>query len=304
MLIDKRHNLLSGTEADSSVYEPWRLRERLELLDSLDAGFGDLEPGAFGKDAMRRAQDSAHLIRSGLEAINAEVYRSIRSEIVRRVMHGPQEGAVLRWFQTSASGEATGNPAPGIAYDWRDDLLSGILQLREPVEQRDLNRCGAREMVFYQPTPARHILRLIAACALSEEDVFVDLGSGLGHVPLLVSMMTGGVTGVKCLGIEVEAAYVATARECAHSLHLDRVQFIHDDARSADLSGGTVFYLYSAFTGSIMADVLARLRKESAQRRIRIGTLGPCTSTIAREPWLTASTLPDPNQITVFTSGD
>jgi hypothetical protein len=42
-------------------------------------------------------------------------------------------------------------------------------------------------MVPYQPTPVRHILHLIAAAMVAEDDVFVDLGSGLGHVPLLVS---------------------------------------------------------------------------------------------------------------------
>jgi hypothetical protein len=74
--------------------------------------------------------------------------------------------------------------------------------------------------------------------------------SGLGHVPLLVSMMTGA----QSLGVEVQAAYVASARKCAQSLRLSRVQFIAQDARHADLSRGTMFYLYSPFKGSILAD--------------------------------------------------
>src|SRR5436190_1323902 len=82
-----------------------------------------------------------------------------------------------------------------------------------------------------------------------------DLGSGLGHVALLAFMLTG----VRSFGIEVEAAYVASAQACAHSLQLYHVRFIHEDARAADLSIGTVFYLYSPFSGSILADVLHRL---------------------------------------------
>ena len=151
-------------------------------------------------------------------------------------------------------------------------------------------------MVFYQPTPVRHILRLIGASALSEADVFVDVGSGLGHVPLLVSMLAG----LQSLGIEVEAAYVMSAQECAQRLHQSRVGFIHADARTADLSVGTVFYLYSPFTGSILIDVLDRLRTESTIRQIRICTLGPCTSMVARESWLASTALPDPDHITVF----
>jgi hypothetical protein len=63
-------------------------------------------------------------------------------------------------------------------------------------------------------TPVRHILRLIAAGALSEADVFVDLGSGLGHVPLLASRLTG----VRSFGIEVEAAQ--TTPQYAQFCHL------------------------------------------------------------------------------------
>ena len=136
----------------------------------------------------------------------------------------------------------------------------------------------------------------MTASALSAADVLVDLGSGLGHVALLASMLTG----VQGLGIEVEAAYVASAQECAQSLNLNRVRFIHEDARAADLSSGTVFYLYSPFTGSILADVLERLRKESTRRPIRICTLGPCTCTLAQEARLQANALPHPGQVTIF----
>jgi precorrin-6B methylase 2 len=153
-------------------------------------------------------------------------------------------------------------------------------------------------MVPYQPTPVRHILHLAAAAKLAERDVFVDLGSGLGHMPLLIAMMTGAVS----LGIEVQAAYVASARECAQSLHLSRVQFIAQDARQADLSSGTVFYLYSPLNGSILAHVLNALRKESVRRPIRICSLGPCTRTIANERWLKPAALPDPGRITILGS--
>jgi precorrin-6B methylase 2 len=151
-------------------------------------------------------------------------------------------------------------------------------------------------MVFYQPTPVRHILRLLTATALSEADVLVDLGSGLGHVALLASMLSG----VRSIGIEIEAAYVRSAQECAQGLGLSHVRFICEDARDADLSSGTVFYLYSPFTGSILADVLEKLEQEGKSTRIRICALGPCTRTLAKTPWLEPITMTDPMQITVF----
>jgi hypothetical protein len=285
------HAFLCGLEADSSLFRPGQLRERLIALDDLDAGFGGFDSDDSTRCTDSRTHQRANALRKPLEAANAELYQSVRSDIVR----GGQPRALLQWLQDSASQNESKSPLPGLGFDCRDELVSGVLQLREPSEP---NLQRSPEMVPYQPTPVRHILHLIAATALAEDDVFVDLGSGLGHVPLLVSM----VTRAQSLGIEVQAAYVASARECAQSLHLSRVRFIPQDAREADLSSGTVFYLYSPFNGSILTDVLSALRMESTRRSIKICSLGPCTRTVANETWLKASALPDTGRITVFDS--
>jgi Histone methylation protein DOT1 len=285
------HAFLCGLEADSSLFQPAQLRKRLIVLDDLDVRFGGFDSEDFAGCADSRVHKRANVLRTRLEAANAELYQSVRSDIVR----GGQPRVLLQWLQNLASPNGSQIPLPGLGFDCRDELLSGVLQLREPSEP---NLQLSPEIVFYQPTSVRHILHLIAATKLSEDDVFVDLGSGLGHVPLLVSMMTGA----RSLGIEVQAAYVASARECAQSLHLSRVRFIPQDAREADLSSGTVFYLYSPFNGSILTDVLNALRMESTRRPIKICSLGPCTRTVANETWLKASALPDTGRITVFSS--
>jgi SAM-dependent methyltransferase len=182
-----------------------------------------------------------------------------------------------------------------MGYDYLDDLVSGVLEFDEP----DAGRVAAeREMVFYQPTPARHILSLIGLTALDASDVLVDIGCGLGHVPLLVSACTDA----QCMGIELDETYVECARRCAQKLNLNRVTFIRQDAREADLSSGTVFYLYTPFTGSILDDVLGMLRREAARRPIRICTFGPCAHLIAEERWLEAMETPRADRITVFCS--
>jgi Histone methylation protein DOT1 len=280
------HALLWGLEADSSLFQPEQLRERLIALDDLDAGFGGPE-----RYTGSRIHKRAKALRKRLEAANAEQYQSVRSDIVRV----GQPRVLLQWLQNLASHNKSKRPLPGLGFDCRDELVSGVLQLREPSEPK-LQR--SPEMVPYQPTPVRHILHLIEAAALAEDDVFVDLGSGLGHVPLLVSM----VTGARSVGIEVLAAFVASARECAQNLHLSRVRFIPQDAREADLSSGTVFYLYSPFNGSILTDVLSALRMESTRRSIKICSLGPCTRAIANQTWLKVSALPDTGLINVFDS--
>ena len=285
------HALLRGLETNSSHFQPAQLRERLIALDDLDAGFGGLDC----EDSTRRTDSHMHqrakALRTRLEACNADLYRSVRSAIV----HGGKPHALLQWLRYPASDNETRIPSPGFGFDFRDELVSGVLELPEPGEP---NLQRSPEMVPYQPTPVRHILDAIAATKLGEDDIFVDLGSGLGHVPLLVSM----VTGAQCLGIEVQAAYVASARECAQNLHLNRIEFVTQDAREADLSRGTVFYLYSPFKGSILTDVLRALRMESMRRSITICSLGPCTRRVANETWLKATAPHDTGRITVFES--
>jgi hypothetical protein len=110
------------------------------------------------------------------------------------------------------------------------------------------------------------------------------------------------LTGAQSIGIEVQAAYVASAQKCAQSLRLSRLHFIAQDARDADLSRGTTFYLYSPFKGSILTDVLSALRSESMNRPIKICSLGPCTHRLSHETWLKASAFSDTGRITVFDS--
>ena len=277
-------------EDDHCLFEEEQLQQRLIALDRLDAKFGGLDSEAFAEGTSSRIRSRAQALRTRLEAANAELFRALRSEIIRR----GQPGILLQWLRNPLSHNGSTSPLPGPGFDWRDELVSGILQFKEPSEP-DLYR---PDMVPYQPTPARHILHLIASSLLSKDDIFVDLGSGLGHVPLLVSMLAG----IRSVGIEVQPAYVASARQCAESLRLSLVRFAAEDARATDLSGGTVFYLYSPFKGSMLTNVLNSLRKESMRRSIKICSLGPCTSTVANETWLQTSSLPGTGRIAVFCS--
>ena len=261
-------------EHDRSLNAPDRLRQRLDALDLLDACFLVGQESASDEESPAQSlRHRADAIRDRLETINADFYRTIRHEIRRGTLP-----AWLREQIIDCSGDANA-ASPGERYDHRDAAVSGILDFQEPdadgIELAD-------EMVFYQPTPARHVFDLIGRASLTEQDVLVDLGSGLGHVPMLASIGTKA----HCIGIEREAAYVDCARRCAASLDLRNVEFVREDARDADFTRGTLFYLYTPFTGSILRAVLDSLRREAKRRAIRIGTYGPCTEIIAAEPWL------------------
>jgi precorrin-6B methylase 2 len=281
------NNLLAHLEAEPSLFEPEQLRKRLEILDALDAHFENVdEESHLAAIDHTRILARANLLHDKLESANAVIYNAIRDQ----VLQGASPSRLRQWIERCSD---NGKTQPGLGYDHLDEMISGILQASEP-EIEPLPHLP--EMVFYQPTPARHILQLIRLSALSASDTLIDLGSGLGHVPILASILTGA----QCIGIEAEQAYVASARECAQSLHLKRVAFVHQNATEANLAGGTVFYVYTPFIGGTLKTVLQKLQKESGERLITICTLGPCTATVAMEPWLNASSDPDPNQITCF----
>lgn len=280
------YSLVTKLEADLCLYKPRGLRSRIQALDELDAYFGEgyIETSHEVEHLYRRARAAQFR----MEALNSAAYRTIRSKIRR----GVQPDRLWRWIRMYGYDDV---PVPGLGYDDLDELISGVLAFQEPDKaQIHLHP----EMVFYQSTPVRHIFDLIKVSALSAEDVLIDLGSGLGHVPMLTSIMTGS----KAIGVELQSTYIESARECSERLCLSRVAFLQQDARDANLSAGNVFFLYTPFTGNMLKAVVARLKKEAENREIRVCTLGPCTSVVANEPWLTPSGIPVEGRIACFSS--
>ncbi|WP_266157475.1 class I SAM-dependent methyltransferase [Dyella silvatica] len=286
------HAFIRELEQDACWLEPNRLRERGEVLDRLETYLGcGLPQDADASMTEAGLQQRMVALRDAFEAADHRLYQSIRHDI----QQGGGARTLLAWVTGLGSDNVVEPRASGDSYDYLDVLIAGVLQIDEPDAQiAEL----ADEMVFYQPTPARHIFDMIRRSALDKHDVLVDLGAGLGHVPLLAAICTGA----RCIGVEWELAYVDCARRCAQALHLTQVTFIRQDARAADLSTGTVFYLYTPFTGTILREVLDALRGEAAKREIRICTLGPCTSIVALEPWLEAVGAQEINQPTLFRS--
>jgi hypothetical protein len=94
------------------------------------------------------------------------------------------------------------------------------------------------------------------------------------------------LSGVTARGVEFEPAFCAYARRCAEALGLSNVSFLNLDARDADLADGTVFFMFTPFRGTMLRCVLDKLRRQARERRISLCTFGPCTVSVAEEPWL------------------
>jgi precorrin-6B methylase 2 len=164
-------------------------------------------------------------------------------------------------------------------YDERDVFVNRIFNFGEmPAPTIEL----AAEMVEFYKTPARIVVNLAHQLSFGPGDVFVDLGAGLGQVVMLVHLLTG----VRALGVEIEPAYCVYARRSAAELGLTGVSFVSADARVADLSAGTVFFLFTPFKGEIFSQVMEQLRMMASSRDITVIGYGPCTEEMARLDWL------------------
>jgi hypothetical protein len=248
-----------------------RAIDRLEfnVLDRLD---GLPVAGAFGETVHIREQ--AQSLKHRLEGLNDGLFQRLRDRIKAQAIRGNAFRDLLGEHAGSEALASDRTDEPG--YDNLDAFLNGLFSA-EPLPPE--MKAPEPEMVFYQKTPGRVILELVGKAELCGTDVFYDLGSGLGQVPLMVNLLAGIAT----KGVEYEPAYCAYAERRAGELGLADVTFLNADVRAADLSDGTVFFLYTPFTGRMLEEVLDKLRGLSERRAIRLFTYGPCTLEIARQ---------------------
>jgi SAM-dependent methyltransferase len=166
-----------------------------------------------------------------------------------------------------------------VGFDDLDSVVDAILGI---ASHADLGELLDPEMVHYEPTPARIVLDFVDHVPLTNADCFVDVGSGLGRVVIMVNLMTG----IRARGIEINPLLCADARRIARELNLANVDFVCADARDADYREGSVFFLFTPFRGDLRQAVLDRLRAEAQTRPIRICTFGSITRRVAEQPWL------------------
>jgi len=225
---------------------------------------------------LTRLKQRAELLKNHLEEIDETLFRRIRANIksgnyARKDLQRQLDEYAERASRTESRED--------VGYDALDMFVNGLLRIDVALKE---TREREPDMVFLQPTPARIILELIKKSRITKDDVFYDLGSGLGQVSILVGLLTGA----KAKGVEFESAYCDYAQQCAKRLGLNRVEFVNLDARDADYSDGTIFFMYTPFTGKLLQEVLEKLKGESRRRTIKLCTYGSCTLHVSDQSWL------------------
>ena len=259
------------------LYDEKNFDARTDAIDFLEFHILDriglLRSTGSLQDRLTELYHQAEELKSKLEEIDNKLFQRLKLEISRGKHSGKAFEALVREyvnFENSCDDEG---------YDNLDIFINRLLSLHHLPEQ---SRPLEPEMVFYQKTPARVVFELVKETEFSKDDVFFDIGSGLGQVVILVNLMAG----IKTVGVEFDPAFCEYSEECATMLGLKDAVFVNVDAREADCSTGTVFFMYTPFRGKMLQDVSTVLRRESLQRRIRIITYGPCTSEVAAQDWL------------------
>ncbi len=276
---------LDAMEADASLWVPRDLDARSRALDEL----------AFLQELFRvrglGPEDSlvarARALQRGLEQVDEQLYERIRGRI--RSRNYTPDG-LRRELERYARVPSSRPGSLITGYDVLDVLVHGLF-LSRPTPEETFAR--SPEMVQYEATPARAVLAMIDDAQIGREDVFYDLGAGLGHIVLLVHLLTGA----EACGVEVDPAFCAYARATAEELAISGVRFIADDAQRADYDRGTVFFLFTPFRGAVLRAVLDRLEEQAVRRPIRVCTYGTCTYDVADAGWLQVQ---DPGMVHEF----
>lgn len=270
---------LASIDNDAAIYDELNFDRRTDAIDFIDFHILDrienLRHNAGTTNELDLLKHQTQKLKQQLENIDKRLFEQLRQNIragssFKEIIH--------KYFDRDAI--ETQPDQPG--YDNLDNFINGLL-CYDPLPEATTIRDA--EMVFYQQTPARIIFQLVEMARLKSGDVFFDIGSGLGQVGMLVNLLTGATTH----GVEYEPAYCNYAKTCAANLNLSDVQFINIDARNADYSSGSVFFMYTPFEGNMLQQVLGILQQQAKQRPIRIFTYGPCSPQVAKQPWLTCT---------------
>ncbi len=235
-----------------------------------------------------------------LEHALREVDRAFFEKIRDDIRSGRLVGSRLRRFcDRFTSYEPHRDTHLHVGLDPLDTLVAGVLHSTPPPQPTGPLEPG---MVAFQPSPMSVVLELVDQTPMGADDVFYDLGSGLGDIALMVHLLTG----VRTYGVEIDPGLCTYAQDQATALGLSGIMFINADVRSVDIGDGTLFYLFTPFSGDLLAEVVAKLKAAARQHPIRMGTYGPITPIVAGIPWLESVNRhqEDPFRLAVFRSRD
>lgn len=143
--------------------------------------------------------------------------------------------------------------------------------------------------MHYTPSPYRDIFDVLAMARLCNEDVFTDLGCGLGRAVFAASFSGAR----RAEGVELVPFLAQRAEQNRRSRRLAEkdIAFFERNALDHDLSATTLLYTFHSFGPRIMAEVLDKARHDrrraNMRKRLRIAYMNPVCEEVLRDSgWL------------------
>ncbi|MBI2377253.1 MAG: hypothetical protein HYV07_24850 [Deltaproteobacteria bacterium] len=158
-----------------------------------------------------------------------------------------------------------------------DPFVLRLLSL-DKVPARETERSAG--MVHYLPSPFSSILEL--ASRVGPDDLLVDVGSGLGLIPVLVAWISGART----RGIELEPAYHRGALALASRVPVSRVELVEADCRRVSYADATFVYVYDTIRERLLDELLEKIELDTRGRAVRLASRGMSTPTFDASSWL------------------
>ncbi|MCB0337986.1 MAG: hypothetical protein KDD53_00210 [Bdellovibrionales bacterium] len=270
----------------------------LDFLKSPPKSFSEIQG-----PAAKLLRDSKRELESFLRRVEDFYYELIepvrRSILSGSFSHDKLAERVLSLTDQSITARTIGRFSAHRWYDDADIFLDLLF---------DIPSVGARETVVSEygglihETPTRLVLQRIAAGDITSNDVFVDLGTRRGLLPIEVHLFSKA----KTIGIEQDPSPLEIGRKIKREFNLESVELVEGDVCDFDYSSGTVFMMFNPFedTPWVLEEVLEHLRSQAEVRQIRIWSLGACTHSLSKVEWLKCE-VRDPSKmwITEFRAG-
>jgi precorrin-6B methylase 2 len=174
--------------------------------------------------------------------------------------------------------------ALGIHTELRDEQAQ-----KEAPWRRDGSGAGAKyaDNLSYSSIDYWNVRSIIRVLNPGPDDVFYDIGSGMGRIVCVMARRHLR----KCVGIELHDPLCQIARTNATKLRGRHtlIEIICSDVTRADLSDGTLFFMFNPFGEKTMHDMLENIARSLNKnpRTLKIAYCNPkCEATFRDSGWL------------------
>lgn len=145
------------------------------------------------------------------------------------------------------------------------------------------DRSNPEHFNYYMPASYTDMFKFLKLGGLTKDDVFVDVGSGMGRAVFLASYLGAK----RSVGVELIPWLHDVAEENRRDGNWPNVEFYCGDGREIIIPDVTLLALFNPFGPAIMEEMLAKLKKQR-KAPLRILYVNPFhEDVLERSGWLT-----------------